>query len=113
MPSGLSRGGCGGDSHAEPVLHSGREWNTRGRNRPPGCTPDVSGASSGDPSHEGHRFEKVIRDRLEGQPGVETEIRTTHENRDIVVRTDGRVVDLGGRRGVLYELDVEREPESS
>ncbi|MEE9174068.1 MAG: hypothetical protein V3U30_03720 [Thermoplasmata archaeon] len=100
------------DGHINPVdvlkvTHHGSEGGT-GQTFVDAIRPKIAVVSSGNPSHEGHRFEQVIRDRLEGQPGVETEIRTTHESGDVVVRTDGRIVDIGGRRGILYELEVER-----
>ncbi len=105
-----------GDGYFRPVdvlkvTHHGSQDGT-GQPFVDAIRPKIAVASSGDPSDEGHRFEVEIHDRLEGQPGVETQIRTTHENGDIVVRTDGRIVDVGGYRGVLYELEVVREEPS-
>ena len=105
-----------GDGYFRPVdvlkvTHHGSEGGT-GQPFVDAIRPKIAVSSSGDPSHEGHRFEEVTRDRLEDQPGTQ-EIRTTHENGDIVIRTDGRIVNLGGRRGILYELEIDKEAESS
>lgn len=62
--------------------------------------PRISVASTGEDT--GHSLEQDVRDRL-GPHGVALDTHTT--GGDIIVRTDGKRRKLGGKYGILYEVE--------
>lgn len=101
-----SGNGAVGPAHVLKVTHHGSQDGT-GTPFVRAVQPRIAMASTG--NDDGHRLEPSVRLRLaRGTRGRVRVWDTYTADGDVIVRTDGRTRTVGGRKGVLYEVRVER-----